>query len=128
MIIFTDLDKILVDYLKQALTENDINDVVVSVKKSKQNDLKEVIITATYNDEITPVHRNASAVLDIYAPSFGEANTLSLIVEALIREATVDEIKKVEVILGPTRTTELSQSERRSISVDLVIKANNYNN
>ena len=103
-------------------------DVKVSVKKSKENNLKEVIITANYIDEVTRVHRNATAVLDIYAPTYGEANSLSLTVESLIREATVGGIKKVEVVLGPTRTTELTQSERRSISVDLVIKANNYNN
>lgn len=127
MIIFSDLEVILVDYLKEKFAELEMDDIKVSVKKSKQNDIKEVIITANYNDEITHVHRNASAVLDIYAPTYAEANSLSLIVEALIREATVGDIKKVEVVLGPTRTTELTTSERRSISVDLVIKANNYN-
>lgn len=128
MIIFSDLEIILVDYLKEQLEAIDMADVKVSVKKSKENNLKEVIITANYIDEVTRVHRNATAVLDIYAPTYGEANSLSLTVEALIREATVGDIKKVEVVLGPTRTTELTQSERRSISVDLVIKANNYNN
>ncbi len=128
MIIFSDLEIILVDYLKEQLEAIDMADVKVSVKKSKENNLKEVIITANYIDEVTKVHRNATAVLDIYAPTYGEANSLSLTVEALIREATVGDIKKVEVVLGPTRTTELTQSERRSISVDLVIKANNYNN
>lgn len=128
MIIFSDLEIILVDYLKEQLEAVDMADVKVSVKKSKENNLKEVIITANYIDEVTRVHRNATAVLDIYAPTYGEANSLSLTVESLIREATVGDIKKVEVVLGPTRTTELTQSERRSISVDLVIKANNYNN
>lgn len=128
MIIFSDLEIILVDYLKEQLEAIDMADVKVSVKKSKENNLKEVIITANYIDEVTRVHRNATAVLDIYAPTYGEANSLSLTVESLIREATVGDIKKVEVVLGPTRTTELTQSERRSISVDLVIKANNYNN
>jgi hypothetical protein len=128
MIIFSDLEIILVDYLKEELEAINMADVKVSVKKSKENNLKEVIITANYIDEVTRVHRNATAVLDIYAPTYAEANSLSLTVESLIREATVGDIKKVEVVLGPTRTTELTESERRSISVDLVIKANNYNN
>lgn len=128
MIIFSDLEVTLVDYLKEKFEELEINDVKVSVKKSKNNNVKEVIITANYIDEITKVHRNATAVLDIYAPTYAEANSLSLTVEALIREATVGDIKQVEVVLGPTRTTELTESERRSISVDLVIKANEYNN
>jgi len=128
MIKYSDIEVILIGYLKEKLEELEMDDILVSVKKSKNNNLKEIIITANYNDEFTPVHRNASAVIDIYAPSYGEANSLSLIVEALIREATIGDIKKVEVVLGPTRTTELTQSERRSISVDLIIKANNYNN
>lgn len=127
MIIFSDIETVLVEHMKQKFNELDMQDIIVSVKKSKQNGLKEVIITGNYNDEFTPVHRSASAVIDVYAPTYGEANSLSLIVEALIREATVGDIKKVEVVLGPTRTTELTQSERRSISVDLIIKANNYN-
>lgn len=127
MIIFSDIETVLVEHMKQKFNELNMDDIIVSVKKSKQNGLKEVIITGNYNDEFTPVHRSASAVIDVYAPTYGEANSLSLIVEALIREATVGDIKKVEVVLGPTRTTELTESERRSISVDLIIKANNYN-
>jgi hypothetical protein len=127
MIKYSDIEVILISYLKEKFEELEMDDILVSVKKSKNNNLKEIIITANYNDEFTPVHRNASAVIDIYAPSYGEANSLSLIVEALIREATIEDIKKVEVVLGPTRTTELTQSERRSISVDLIIQANNYN-
>jgi hypothetical protein len=127
MIKYSDIEITLINYLKNALEDENINDVIVSVKKSKQNGLKEIVLTGNYNDEFTPVHRSASAIIDIYAPTYAEANSLSLTVEALIREATVGDIKKVEVVLGPTRTTELTESERRSISVDLIIQANNYN-
>lgn len=128
MIIFEDIEKTLVAYLKETFEYEGEQNIIVSTKKSKQNGLKEVIITANYVNEITQVHRNASAVLDIYAPTYAEASRLGFLTEAFIREATVGDIKKVEVVLGPTRTTEQTESERRSISVDLVIKANNYNN
>lgn len=128
MIKYPDIEITLVSFLKEELEQAGEENIIVSTKKSKTNGLKEIIITANYNNEITPVHRIASAIIDIYAPTYAEANTLSLTVESIIREATTGEIKKVEVIVGPTRTTETTQSERRTISIEMVVKANQINN
>jgi hypothetical protein len=125
MVIYPDIEKIIVSYLSNALTNIGETDVKVRINKSKDNDIKEVIITGSYTSEISPVHKTASIVVDIYCPTHEEANTLSLIVDSLIRGATVEGIKKVDVVLGPVRTAEASQSQKRSMSVDLVVQASN---
>lgn len=126
MVIYSDIEKTLVSYLKSTLNAMpEYINVRVATVKSKENSLPEVIIKGAYNADINQVLRAASAVIDVYATSYEEANRLSLIVDAFIREATVGDIKKVDVVLGPTRTIEQSQMEKRSLSVDFVVKANN---
>lgn len=125
MVIYPDIEKVVIAYLKaNLLTITGYENVNIATIKSKNNNLNEVIITGAYNSDINQVMRNASAVIDIYANSYEEANTLALLTDALIREATVNNIKQVLVVVGPTRTIEQSQQEKRSISVDFVVKAN----
>lgn len=125
MIIYPDIEKIIVSYLSEALINIGETDVKVRINKSKNNDEKEVIITAAYNADIPPVHKQASLVIDIYCPTHEEANALSLKVDSVIRGATIQGIKKVDVVLGPVRTAEASQSQKRSMSVDLIVQASN---
>lgn len=126
MVIFPDIEKIIVSYLSSGLASIGESDVKVRINKSKNNDEKEVIITGAYNADIPPVHKQASIVIDIYCPSHEEANSLSLKVDSLIRGATIEGIKKVDVVLGPVRTAEASQSQKRSISVDLIVQASTF--
>jgi hypothetical protein len=126
MVIYPDIEKILVSYIKTTLNAIEgYENVKVSTIKSTEDKLSEVVITATYNSDINQVMRNASAVIDVYSDTYEKANTLSLLVDSIIRDATVDGIKKVDVVLGPTRTAEASQSELRSLSVDFIVQANN---
>lgn len=124
MVIYPDIDELLISYLKDTLLViTGYENVNIAPVKSMNDNASEVIVTASYNRDISQVHRNASAVIEVYADTFEKANTLSLIVDALIREATVNGIKKVDVVVGPVRLAEASTSEKRSLSIDLVVKA-----
>lgn len=123
-IIYSDLDATIIDYLKtNILSIPEWTNVLIGVKKSLNDNANEIIVTSSYNGDITKVTRSASLVLEIYAHDFETANTLSLVVDSIIRNATVGDIKKVEVAIGPVRTTEASSAEKRSLSVDLVVQA-----
>ena len=71
IVIYTDIEKVLVAYLKEnLLTIAGYENVNIATIKSKNNNLNEVIITGAYNSDINQVMRNASAVRDIYANSY----------------------------------------------------------
>jgi len=124
MVIYPDLEEIIISYFKDnLLTIEGYENVNIAPVKSMNDNASEVIVNASYNNDISQVHRNASLILEVYSDTFEKANTLSLIVDALIREATVGSIKKVDVIVGPVRLSEASTLEKRSLSVDLVVKA-----
>lgn len=119
-VIFPDAEKVIVAYLKQVLP----NDVHVAVKKpapEAQVSQKQVVVNLAYNEERWFVTKLASLTLDCYAETYDEANALGLLTEALIRESVGEVIKRAIVRLGPVRTTELGQQERRSLDVELVI-------
>lgn len=123
-IIYSDLDATIIDYLKtNILSIPEWTNVLIGIKKSLNDDTTEIVVTSAYNTDITKVTRGATLVLEVYAPDFETANTLSLVVDSVIRDATVGDIKKVEVARGPIRLAEASSSEKRSLSVDLVVKA-----
>ena len=125
MVIYPDIEKILVSYIKSTLNiMTGYETVKVSTIKSKNDLISEVVITGSYNTDINQLTRSASAVIDVYADSYDKANTLALLVDAIIRTATVEGVKKVDVVVGPTRTAEASQSEKRSLSIDLTVKGN----
>jgi hypothetical protein len=121
MLVFPDIEKTIVSYLKTVLT-----DVRVATKKhDPQDDVppKEVIVIAAYNGPVEfPVTRYASLVLDCYADDYSDANALGLQVESVIRGCTIEGIKKVLVRLGPSRTTDPGDRERRSLDIELVVK------
>lgn len=123
-VIFPDAEKVIVAYLKQNLPE-----VFVSVKKpapdSPNSSSKQVVVNLAYNEERWFVTKTASLTLDCYANTYDEASSLGLLVEALIRGVVGDPIKRAIVRLGPVRTTELGQQERRSLDVELVVNGSN---
>lgn len=123
-VIYPDIEEIIIAYLKDnLLTISGYENVNIAPVKSMNDNGSEVIVTGAYQRDLSDVHRDASLLLEIYAETFEKANTLSLVVDALIRAATVNNIKKVEVVVGPVRLPDASPLEKRSLSVDLVVKA-----
>lgn len=129
MLIFPDIEKTLVAYFKQALEAQETElaaDVRVATKHSQPDETtpsKQLVIVASYDQETTDkVTRLASVTLDVYADDYATASSLALLVEALARECTGAEIKRAELRLGPVRTSEEGQQERRSLDVELTVK------
>lgn len=130
-VIFPDIEKTLVAYLVAALAANGSStaqNVRVGTKKTQPDETapaKEVVVTAAYNAEQDYVLKTASVTLEVYANDYATANTLSLLVEALIRGCTGDEIKKAEVRMGPVRIGEEGPQEKRYLDVGLTVKGTN---
>jgi hypothetical protein len=121
-IIFPDIEKTLVTYFATALGSG----VHVGTKHSQPDETlpdKQLVITAAYGGVTTDrVTKEANVTLDAFADSYADASTLGLLVEALVRDCVGTEIKRAEVRLGPVRTNEDSEQERRSIDVGLIVK------
>lgn len=122
MLIFPDIEKILVAYFKDVLDP----EIRVATKYAQPDETmpdKQVIIIGAYNQE-TPdrVTKLASVTIEVYADDYTDASQLGLLVEALSRNATIDGIKRVEVRVGPVRTSEESTFERRSLDLEIVVQ------
>ncbi len=121
-IIFPDIEKTLVSYFATALG----NTVRVGTKHSQPDETlpsKQLVITVAYGVETTDrVTKEANVTLEAYADTYVDASALGLLVEALARDCVGTEIKRAEVRLGPVRTNEDSEQERRSIDVGLIVK------
>jgi len=123
-VLFPDVEVALVTYLKSALP----NDVFVATKKpaaDASNPAKQVIINAAYNAEREFVTKVVSLTVDVYADTYANANQLGLLVESKIRDCVGDTIKRARVLLGPVRTAEPSDMEKRSLDVELIVKGGN---
>lgn len=121
-IIYTDIEKTLVAYLKTALGSS----IYVATKKAAADATqpeKQVILQVSWAGEKSRVTRFAGLIVDIYADTYEDASTLAFQVEALLRDATVDPIKLVSIIAGPVRIGEQTPQEKRSISAEVVAKA-----
>lgn len=124
-VIFPDIEKTLVTYLSTALTDHGTTGVHVATKKAQpdQNQpAKEVVITAAYNAEQNYVLKSASVTIEVYADTYANANSLSLLVESLIRGCVGEEIKMAEVRVGPVRIGEEGTQEKRYLDVGLMVK------
>lgn len=124
MISFPDVEIDLVSYFNTALT-NAGETVKVGTVKTPPDEVqpdKELVINVSYGSEIDFVMRDATATLEVYASSYGAANSLGLLVDKLVRGATGSVIKKAEVLSGPLRLPEEGPQERRGLDVALIIK------
>jgi len=129
MVIFPDIEVTLVSYLKSALTSAGESSVRVATKKAQPDDTQpteQVVVIAAYNYEVEFVTKVATVTLEVYANTYARANTLGLLVESLIRGAVGEHIKKVDVRLGPVRTTEEGEQERRSLDVEVIVKGSDF--
>lgn len=132
-IIFPDLETILVSFLKQALSSSS-SPIAQNVRIATQHVPggtapveKQILVHASYNADQTEVSKFATAVLDIYANESVEATELALHVAAVIQSCTGSQIKRSTIRLGPVRTTEKGQQERRSLDIELVVLGSEFN-
>lgn len=126
-VLFPDIEIELVSQLTAMLaarSEAVAQDVRVATIKAapSQPAQKQVIVTGSYQGTNEPMLRTATAVLDIWAPTYAEASELGLLVAALIPTCAGHPIKRCVVSLGPVRLSEQSQEERRSMTIDLTVK------
>lgn len=127
MLVFPDVEKVVVTYLKNRLQTYGgslaagVNVATKKVAPDATQPAKQIVVQFAYNREQNLVTRVGSLTLDIYANDYATANDLSLLVEALIRGLAGGFVKKVELALGPVRTAEPSEQERRSLDVQLTV-------
>lgn len=124
-IFFPDIEPLIVAYLKDALPTFGYVDTFVATKKpapdATQHDTS-VVVTGSYEQTLDEVRRDASAVIDIYGSDYATASELAGLVAALIVDIIGDPIKRASVVLGPVRQTDEGPQEKRSLSVDFVVK------
>lgn len=126
-VIFPDIESVLVSFFRNALTTLGgplATGVVVATKKVAPDltqPAKQVVIKAAYNAERNYVTKVASVTIDVYADDEMIASELALLIEAMSRMSIGDEIKKAEVLLGPVRTSEETEQERRSLDIELIV-------
>jgi hypothetical protein len=123
MLIFPDIEKVLVAYFNEALASEGVRVATKFSQPDEETPDKQLIIIAsldqTTGDRVT---RLGSVTLEVYASDYPTASALGYQVEALVRGATINGIKRADVRLGPVRTTEDSQLERRSLDVEVVVQ------
>lgn len=123
-VIFPDVEKILVQHLKSVLP----NDVRVATKKAPADaaqPAKEIVIVGNYTGMLDDVRNEATVTVDVYATDYQTASDLARTVAALIVEPPTEHIKRSTVVIGPVRITDAAPAEKRSISVELVVRGSN---
>lgn len=123
-VLFPDIEPILVAHLKDTLPDYGYGDTYVATIKAQPDNpqTSQVIITASYGQTLDDVRREASAVLDVYADDYETASDLGMLVGTLILSVPFSHIKKATVTLGPVRQSDEAPQEKRSMSVDFVVK------
>ena len=127
-ILFPDIEKVLVSYLSERLAALDLpeaSNVRVATKKAPADATqpeKDVVITGNYSGNLDQIRASATVTIDVYATDYETASNLGLLVSALVVNIPSDPIKRAVVTLGPVRLADESPLEKRSISVDLVVK------
>lgn len=119
-VIFPDIEKTIVAYLKSVLASN----VLVAVKKApadKAGVNKQVVVTAAYQGEEQHVMKTASVTIDVFANTYADCSELALLVDAHIRGVVGHPIKKASVLLGPVRIAEQA-GEHRSLDVEVIVQ------
>lgn len=132
MVIFPDVEKILVAALKASLatrSETYAQNVHVSTKKPAPDfspyPSKIVTIRSDGGPLKTDVTKLERVGINVYADAYDVASDLSKLVEALMRSLTGEYIKLVEIILSPVRVDEMSEEEVRYMTLELVVKGSN---
>lgn len=124
-IIFPDIEKHLVSYINTRLTELGETGVRVATSKAPADSAqpaREVVIIGNYTGTLDVVRQEATVTIEVYATEYGAASELALLVAAIVVQIPSDPIKRAVVTLGPVRMADAAPLEKRSISVELVVK------
>ena len=131
-VVFPDIELFLVTALQNQLdasTEPVASGVFVGVKKPRTDTNpyppKTVIIRSDGGADLDHVRRSERVGINIWCPTYGEANDLARLVAALIRGVTGTEVKNVRIGLHPTRIDEDGPEEHRYLTAELVVKGTN---
>jgi hypothetical protein len=124
-IIFPDIEPIIVSYLQDSLPAYGYGTTSVATKKPAPDATtpsSSIVVTGAYQATLDHVRREASAILDIYATDYATASELASLVAALMPDILGAEFKKSDVALGPVRQADEGPQEKRSLSVDFIVK------
>lgn len=127
-VIFPDLEVALVSFLQEELnalpdpvTDN-VRVATIKAAPGVASPPKQVVVNANYTVTVERMIREGSAVIEVFAPTYKEASGLASFVSALLPEAVGENIKSVEVVVGPLRVPEESNEQHRNIGIDLVVR------
>lgn len=126
-VIFPDIEKVLIEYLVNSFASLDVplsNGVRFGTVKldPSVSVAKEVVVVGNYSGNLDRVRASAIATVDVYSPDYGTASELALLVAAVVVGISGDEVKRAVVTLGPVRLTDESPLEKRSLTVELIVK------
>lgn len=129
MVIFPDVEKILVAGLKASLDSREeafTDSVYVSTKKpgpkTTPYPTKIITIRSDGGPQLDDVRKLERIGINVYANNYADASDLSRMVAALVRGLTGEYIKFVEIILSPVRVDEESQEEVRYMTLEVTTK------
>jgi hypothetical protein len=134
MVIFPDVEKILVAALKTAIEareESYAQNVHISTIKPAPDVNPYPSRIVTIRSDGGPLKTDVSKLerigVNVYATTYADASDLSRLVEAIFRSLTGEYIKLVEIILSPVRVDEMSTEEVRYMTLELVVKGTDLN-
>jgi hypothetical protein len=130
-VIFPDIEPLIVDFYDQKIAESTeyvLQDVRVGTKKLPPGTgmVNQIIVTAGYGQTINKVMREATVTVDVFADGYGDASSIASLAAGFSPDLADDPIKFAVVSLGPIRVQEESKQERRSFTVDLIVKGFDY--
>lgn len=124
-ILFPDIEPVVVEYLTEQLALATATEVRVGTKKLPAGATRpeaEVVVVGNYTGTADVVRREATLTIDVYSADYATASDISLLVGAIIVQIPGEHIKRAVVSLGPVRLSDESPLEKRSLSVDLIVK------
>jgi hypothetical protein len=128
-VIFPDVEKVLVAGLKAALKERKelcTHGVEISTIKpapdKKPYPKRIIVIRGDGGPELDDVRKIERVGVNIWADNYADASDLARITEALMKQLTGAEIKKVEIILSPVRVDEEGPQEHRYLTLEVTTK------
>lgn len=119
MITYPDIEAIVVEYLADHFAQ-----AHVATKRAQpgSSETLQIVVNGGYAQTLDDVRRIASVVIDVLHEDSVTATDMALQVESVIRDIKGQVIKRVDVTLGPVRLAEEGPFEKRSMSVDFVVK------
>lgn len=124
-VIFPDIEPLIVEFLNESLATATALEVRVGTKKLPPEATvpdAEVVVVGNYSGTLDIIRQEATLTIDVYSADYATASDIGLLVGAFIVQIPGEHIKRAVVTLGPVRLTDESPLEKRSLSVDLVVK------